>query len=287
MRCLNTQKCKTYQDKKQDPEFLYKRARKEILRQIKKTGKMPKQSTIEKYDIRDEEIKECMGRKGIIYKITSPSGKVYIGQTMRSFEERIRQHKRRSSNCTLLKNAIQKYGDQMKYEIIEEDILREQLDKREVHWISHFNSLAPDGYNLDSGGNSNKEFTEELKNRVRDGMNKSKIEKDGYLGCAPCFDGLFRPLVTVKGKDVHLSTGGFQTKEEAVEVLKEYTKDPENFKKVQNSCKSKIGCVYRKKNRWCLSYKKKYIGTYATEEEAEEARKALQSSTYTSSSEIG
>ena len=287
-RCLNKLRCKTYEDKKQDPNFMYNRARKEVLRQIKKTGKMPKDTTIEKYQIKEDEIKEVMGRKGIIYKITSPSGKVYIGQTVRSFEERIRQHKRRSSNCTLLKNAIQKYGDQMKYEIIEEDILREQLDKREVHWISHFNSLAPDGYNLDSGGNSNKEFTEELKNRVRDGMNKSKIEKDGYLGCVPCFDGLFRPLVTVKGKDVHLSTGGFQTKEEAVEVLKEYTKDPENFKKVQNSCKSKIGCVYLKRNTWYLSYKGKHIGYYATQDEAEEARKALaQSSIYTSSSEIG
>ena len=60
LRCLNTQKCKTYEDKKKDPEFMYKRARKEVLRQMMKTGKMPKQSTIEKYQIKDEEIKECM-----------------------------------------------------------------------------------------------------------------------------------------------------------------------------------------------------------------------------------
>jgi len=60
LRCLNTQKCKTYEDKKQDPNFMYNKARKEVLRQIKKTGKMPKQSTLEKYHIKDEEIKECM-----------------------------------------------------------------------------------------------------------------------------------------------------------------------------------------------------------------------------------
>ncbi len=60
LRCLNTQKCKTYEDKKKDPEFMYKRGRKEVLRQMKNTGKMPKQSTIEKYQIKDEEIKECM-----------------------------------------------------------------------------------------------------------------------------------------------------------------------------------------------------------------------------------
>ena len=64
MRCLNTLRCKTdkekYENKKKDPEFMYKRARKEVLRQMKNTGKMPKQSTIEKYQIKDEEIKDCM-----------------------------------------------------------------------------------------------------------------------------------------------------------------------------------------------------------------------------------
>jgi len=60
LRCLNTQKCKTYEDKKQDPEFMYKRARKEVLRQMKKTGKMPKDATLEKYELKNSEIKECM-----------------------------------------------------------------------------------------------------------------------------------------------------------------------------------------------------------------------------------
>jgi hypothetical protein len=60
MRCLNKLKCKTYEDKKQDPTFLYNKARKEVLRQIKKTGKMPKDTTIEKYHIKEDEIKEVM-----------------------------------------------------------------------------------------------------------------------------------------------------------------------------------------------------------------------------------
>ena len=59
-RCLNKLRCKTYEDKKRDPDFMYNRARKEVLRQIKKTGKMPKQSTVEKYQIKEDEIKECM-----------------------------------------------------------------------------------------------------------------------------------------------------------------------------------------------------------------------------------
>jgi hypothetical protein len=64
LRCLNTLRCKTdkekYENKKKDPEFMYKRGRKEVLRQMKNTGKMPKQSTIDKYHVKDFEIKECM-----------------------------------------------------------------------------------------------------------------------------------------------------------------------------------------------------------------------------------
>jgi len=64
LRCLNTLRCKTgkekYEDKKQDPNFMYNKARKEVLRKIKKTGKMPKDATVEKYQIKEDEIKECM-----------------------------------------------------------------------------------------------------------------------------------------------------------------------------------------------------------------------------------
>ena len=59
-RCLNKLRCKTYEDKKRDPNFMYNKARKEVLRQMKKTGKMPKQSTVEKYELKNSEIKEVM-----------------------------------------------------------------------------------------------------------------------------------------------------------------------------------------------------------------------------------
>jgi len=130
---------------------MYNKARKEILRKIKKTGKMPKDATLEKYQIKEEEVNKIMGPTGIIYKISSPSGKVYVGQTIQDFNERINKHKRESSGCTAVKNAIDKYKDQMKYEIIEENIPLEQLDEREIHWIKELNSLAPNGYNLTSG----------------------------------------------------------------------------------------------------------------------------------------
>ena len=64
LRCLNTLRCKTdkekYEHKKKDPNFMYNKARKEVLRKIKKSGKMPKQSTIDKYELKNVDIKEVM-----------------------------------------------------------------------------------------------------------------------------------------------------------------------------------------------------------------------------------
>jgi len=186
MKCLNAHTCETkakkYQDKKKDPEFLKAISRKKVLRQMEKTKKLPKPETLAKYDIRDEEIKECMGPTGIIYKISSPSGKVYVGQTVRSFEKRMQEHRQETSCCTFIKRAIDKYGNEMKYEIIENNVPQEQLDEREIHWIKELNSLAPGGYNLTTGGQSSKEYSQELKDRIRDIKNAQKIDKDGYMG---------------------------------------------------------------------------------------------------------
>ena len=339
LECLNKLRYKTdkekYEDKKKDPEFMYKRARKEVLRQMEKTKKIPKDATIEKYDIRDEEIKECMGPTGIIYKITSPSGKVYVGQTVRPFEERIYKHKHKSSQCTVISKAIQKYGDEMNYELIEENVPQEQLDEREIYWIKELNSLAPSGYNLTTGGQFTKGYSQELKDKMRDGMIKSIIERNGYLGYIHPYRDLLYPVVHINGKIAYLSKGAFRTEEECIEVLKEYTKDPENFVKVDGTIQrstgsvgkhcnkwsvryknlhlgsydteeeahkalkkyledpdnfvkpeKKVGCVYKKHHKWGVKYKHKYLGSYATQEEAEEVRKTLQSSRYSSSSDI-
>ena len=54
-KCLNFKTGKTrgdkYQEYKKEDDFNYKRARYELLRNMKKTGKVPKKSTLEKYNI--------------------------------------------------------------------------------------------------------------------------------------------------------------------------------------------------------------------------------------------
>ena len=56
LRCLNTKNVKPTKTKTRF-QLLYDKARKEVLRQMKKTGKRPKPSTITKYHIKEEELK--------------------------------------------------------------------------------------------------------------------------------------------------------------------------------------------------------------------------------------
>lgn len=92
-----------------------------------------------------------MEKIGYIYKITSPSGKSYIGQTIH-FEKRIRQHSL-SKGSTKLSSSIKSHG----WEAHTVDILwegkctQEQLDTLEVEFINLYGTYH-NGLNLTEGG---------------------------------------------------------------------------------------------------------------------------------------
>lgn len=88
----------------------------------------------------------------VIYKITNLlNGKIYVGQTQRSFEERISEHKYHGK--LYIDREIKKYGwENFKAEIIEECQTVEELNEREIFWIATLNTLKPNGYNLTVGG---------------------------------------------------------------------------------------------------------------------------------------
>lgn len=90
---------------------------------------------------------------GIIYCLTSPSGKKYIGQTIRDFDKRFEEHCVRKE-CIILYNAIQKYGkDNFKKEILLE-CKNVFLDKYEIKFINLYDTLYPNGYNIRTGGSN-------------------------------------------------------------------------------------------------------------------------------------
>lgn len=116
---------------------------------------------------------------GIIYRIRSPSGKIYIGQTKQRLSKRIQQHKLAASqsgnsqHCRVIGRAIYKYGfNNMLIDILEE-CKDEDLDERETILIKTHNSMSPYGYNLVSGGNGKKSWSLESRKRSREAKLKA------------------------------------------------------------------------------------------------------------------
>jgi group I intron endonuclease len=100
----------------------------------------------------------------IIYLLTSPVGKQYVGQSIQDFDRRMICHKsaakcRGDEGCRYLNNAIRLYGfDNFKKEVLLE-CDEDMLDFFEDKMIKAYGTLAPCGYNLMSGGNSNKHMS--------------------------------------------------------------------------------------------------------------------------------
>ena len=212
-------------------------------------------------------------RLGLIYKFTSPSNKSYVGKTVQSFSQRMSGHKTKSSGCTALKHAINKYGwNQMKREIVEENIPEDQLDQREKYWIKTYNTITPHGYNLTDGGEGGL-LSDITKDRMEESHRKNAIEKNGYRGYVNFLnDGLFYPRVRINKSKVDISPG-CKTHEEAVEILRRYTADPENFEMPERRRPSGSGsvCFHKQSNKWRVQLRRKHIGYFSTEEEARQA----------------
>jgi len=91
--------------------------------------------------------------KGFIYKITSPSGKIYIGKTF-NFKKRINRYKNLECiNQVKIYHSILKHGwDSHKFEVIEE-VNSCYINKREKYWIKYYGSFNTKiGLNLTMGG---------------------------------------------------------------------------------------------------------------------------------------
>lgn len=108
----------------------------------------------------------------LIYKIINKvSGTIYIGQTQNSLERRWSSHislANKNNRKTPLLDAIKSYGkDNFDIKVLVHCDSIEQMNHREIYYIKLFNSLVPNGYNLDSGG----------KNKIMHQSTKDKLSK--------------------------------------------------------------------------------------------------------------
>lgn len=82
------------------------------------------------------------------------NNKVYIGQTIRTVNQRFKQHinDARNNRCnSKLHRAITKYGEECFYPIILEECDEDIIDEREKYYIQLYDSVK-NGYNISYGG---------------------------------------------------------------------------------------------------------------------------------------
>ena len=84
---------------------------------------------------------------GIIYRAFDSEGKSYIGQTVKTLEERKQVHWNNRKDGKIFHNALLEKGlDEFKWEILEENIPEDKLLERETYYVQVFNSQI-NGYN--------------------------------------------------------------------------------------------------------------------------------------------
>lgn len=167
-----------------------------------------------------------------IYKATSATtGKVYIGQTTQTLQERINQHNSHAFGHQYnyhFHNAIRKYGaEDFTYEIIEDGIKSvEVLNKREKYWISYYNSYY-DGYNSTMGGDGTVRRDDEL---------IVKLFKDGYTTQEICEitgynrQTIYRSYSVNELTEENNARKNEQTRERCARTVEQYSLDGEYIK---------------------------------------------------------
>lgn len=100
-----------------------------------------------------------------IYKITSPTGKIYIGQSTNIENRKYYYSSIKCDKQHKLYNSLQKYGwEQHMFEIIEECNL-DKLNEREIYWGLYYDVLGENGLNLRLG-DANGLCSEETKKKI-------------------------------------------------------------------------------------------------------------------------
>lgn len=103
-----------------------------------------------------------------VYMHTFPNGKRYIGITMQELKARFDNGNGYKNNP--MKRAIKKYGwDNIKHELLLDDLTKEQAEQKEIELIAFYNSTnIKYGYNLSKGGKSSNgcKHSEETKQKM-------------------------------------------------------------------------------------------------------------------------
>ncbi len=163
----------------------------------------------------------------IVYKITFPNAKVYIGITSRSIADRMYEHKSRMKKG--YKNKL--YSAMKKYEQFEVDIVekcqsfKEAKGLEKMH-IKQFNSNGVGGYNMTDGGDGNLGYvaSDETKKKLSKAHKGVKLSKEHCESLSKARKGLKRKPEF--GKKLSLLFKGISRDAEAVANMKKFHANP-------------------------------------------------------------
>lgn len=180
---------------------------------------------------RGREVYKQMGNAVIyVYKVVSPKNKVYIGVT-RNFESRKYQHeyKALNSDSYTYKNkfadAIRKYKDSMRWQIIDCAEDYETAFELERRYILHFDSYYS-GYNSTFGGDGCLKWTKEV---IIEEAKKYKSKVEWSDNCKPsyeaakvfsedffneCSEHMVNPLIRWSNEDIIREARKYKTQSE-------------------------------------------------------------------------
>lgn len=121
-------------------------------------------------------IRDLTNVKGFIYKLTSPNGKIYIGQTINKKQRKYHYNSKNFKQQVKLWNNVNYYdwNPAETYEIIEVCLCgfeKEIINEREQYWIEYYDSFK-NGLNCNNGGHGNLGHKHSKESRLK--MSESK-----------------------------------------------------------------------------------------------------------------
>lgn len=126
-----------------------------------------------------------------IYKITSPSGKVYIGQST-DIEKRWKTYfNYRAVHQKKLHNSLKKYGAENHTFTVVQECEEEQLNALERYWQEYYDVLGKNGLNLKltSGDGFNAKLSKETIEKIRKAHKGKKLSDDHKKKLSIAFTG--------------------------------------------------------------------------------------------------
>lgn len=109
-------------------------------------------------------------RDTIVYMITFPNNKRYIGITCNSLNTRRSEHRSKVNHGSKLyvHNALRKYNNDVTWSILEHCDSYEKAQERERYYINDYKTFGDFGYNLTVGGEGSTgyKFTAEQRERM-------------------------------------------------------------------------------------------------------------------------